>query len=207
MSYAHLSQDERYQIQHLRRGGFSAREISAELKRAATTISRELRRNAGGDVAKYLARTAQRQSMARRHAASAQTRIGADQWALVETRLTAEQWSPVQIASETSISHERFYQHIAADRQRGGQLWRHLRCRKRRRRHRCGTVRSKTPDLVRQEFYAWVLAHYAVRWLMFTAATEHQRPPRQLSFVASVQLLRRTQPQSGDFSPSTPALA
>lgn len=65
MSYAHLSQDERYQIQPLHRGGFSAREISAELKRAATTISRELRRNAG-DAAKYLARTAQRQSMSRK---------------------------------------------------------------------------------------------------------------------------------------------
>jgi hypothetical protein len=27
-------------------------------------------------------------------------------------------------------------------------------------------LRSKTPDLVRQEFYGWVLAHYAVRWLL-----------------------------------------
>ena len=27
-------------------------------------------------------------------------------------------------------------------------------------------LRSKTPVLVRQEFYGWVLAHYAVRWLM-----------------------------------------
>jgi|GEM_PF-4297751 len=39
-------------------------------------------------------------------------------------------------------------------------------------------LRSKTPDLVRQEFYAWVLAHYAVRWLMFSAATAHALPPR-----------------------------
>ena len=68
-------------------------------------------------------------------------------------------------------------------------------------------LRSKTPDLVRQEFYAWVLAHYAVRWLMFAAAAEHQLPPRQLSFVANVQLLRRAQPQSGDFPPSPPTLA
>jgi hypothetical protein len=27
-------------------------------------------------------------------------------------------------------------------------------------------LRSKTPELVRQEFYGWVLAHYAVRWLL-----------------------------------------
>jgi len=32
-------------------------------------------------------------------------------------------------------------------------------------------LRSKTPELVRQEFYGWVLAHYAVRWLL------HQGPP------------------------------
>ena len=68
-------------------------------------------------------------------------------------------------------------------------------------------LRSKTPDLVQQEFYAWVLAHYAVRWLMFAAAAEHHVPPHKLSFVANVQLLRRSQPQSGDFSPSTSALA
>ena len=62
----------------------------------------------------------------------------------MEARLTVEQWSPVQIASEACISHERIYQHIAADRQRGGDLWRNLRCRKqRRRRHQCGTPRQR----------------------------------------------------------------
>jgi hypothetical protein len=42
--------------------------------------------------------------------------------------------------------------------------------------------------LVRQEFYGWVLARYAVRWLMYSAATEHKETPRKLSFVANVQL-------------------
>lgn len=68
-------------------------------------------------------------------------------------------------------------------------------------------LRSQTPELVRQEFYGWVLTHYAVRWLMHTAATEHQVPPRTLSFVATVQLLRRAQPQSGAFPPSASAPA
>ena len=63
-------------------------------------------------------------------------------------------------------------------------------------------LRSKTPDLVRQEFYGWVLAHYAVRWLMHQAATVHRQEPRSLSFTANVQLLRRAQPQSGAFPPS-----
>jgi hypothetical protein len=68
-------------------------------------------------------------------------------------------------------------------------------------------LRSKTPDLVRQEFYGWVLTHYAVRWLMHAAATAHQVPPRTLSFVANVHLLRRVQPQSGAFPPSASAPA
>ena len=142
MSYTHLSQDERYQIQHLHNGGFSAGAIGMEMKRAAATISRELRRNPGG-VGKYQARSAHRQSTLRRHAASTQARIDPDRWDAVEARLTTAQWSPVQIASEASISHERIYQHIAADRQRGGKLWLHLRCRKQRRRHRCGTPRQR----------------------------------------------------------------
>jgi IS30 family transposase len=147
MSYTHLSQDERYQIQHLHGGGFSTREIGIQLERAATTIGRELLRNPS-NAGRYQARVAQRKSVKRRHVASAQARILPAQWAAVEARLTTEQWSPVQIASESSISHERIYQHIAADRQRGGKLWLHLRCRKRRRRHRCGTPRQ------RQRFHA-----------------------------------------------------
>jgi IS30 family transposase len=142
MSYTHLSQDERYQIQHLHGGGFSTREIGIQLERAATTIGRELLRNPS-NAGRYQARVAQRKSVKRRHVASAQARILPAQWAAVEARLTTEQWSPVQIASESSISHERIYQHIAADRQRGGKLWLHLRCRKRRRRHRCGTPRQR----------------------------------------------------------------
>jgi IS30 family transposase len=142
MSYTHLSQDERYQIQHLHRGGFSASEIGRQIRRATTTISRELRRNASDGVA-YQARPAHRQSMKRRHAASTLARIHPDRWSAVDARL-AEHWSPEQITAEALISHERIYQHIAADRQRGGNLWQHLRCRKqRRRRHRCGTPRQR----------------------------------------------------------------
>ena len=67
-------------------------------------------------------------------------------------------------------------------------------------------LRSKTSDLVRQEFYGWVLAHYAVRWLMHQAATKHRQPDRSLSFTANVQLFRNAQPQSGAFPPSAPSI-
>ena len=56
------------------------------------------------------------------------------------------------------------------------------------------------------EFYGWVLAHYAVRWLMHSAGSAHEVQPRRLSFVANVQLLKRAQPQQGAFPPVRPRL-
>jgi hypothetical protein len=69
------------------------------------------------------------------------------------------------------------------------------------------TLRSKTPDGVRQEFYGWVLAHYAVCWLMHQAASAHRLRQRQLSFTGHVHLLRRAQPRSGVFPPRAPKTA
>lgn len=65
-------------------------------------------------------------------------------------------------------------------------------------------LRSKTAELVQQEFYAWVLAHYAVRWLLHQGAARHRIAHEALSFTAHVQLLRRAQPRSGAFSPRAP---
>ena len=142
MSYTHLSPYERYQIQHLHRGGFSARAIGEEMGRSHSTVGRELQRNT--DEAPYEARHAQRQSAQRRHAASSQPRMDEAVWPIVRASL-AEDLSPEQIAGskKVSISHERIYQYVAADRKAGGSLWKQLRCRKRRRRHRCGTPRQR----------------------------------------------------------------
>ena len=68
-------------------------------------------------------------------------------------------------------------------------------------------LRSKTAELVRQEFYGWVLAHYAVRWLLHQGASRHRIPHAELSFTGHVHLLRRAQPRSGAFSPRAPAKA
>ena len=63
-------------------------------------------------------------------------------------------------------------------------------------------LRSKTAALVRQEFYGWVLAHYAVRWLLHQGATRHRMPHDELSLASHVQLLRREQAPSGAFPSS-----
>jgi len=56
-------------------------------------------------------------------------------------------------------------------------------------------LRSKTPDLVRQEFYGFLMAHFAVRGLMHEAALKEGIDPDRLSFIHSVRVLRRKLPQ------------
>jgi hypothetical protein len=52
-------------------------------------------------------------------------------------------------------------------------------------------LRSKRPDLVRQEFYGLLLAHFAVRGLMHEAALKAGEDPDRLSFVHAVRVIRR----------------
>ena len=55
-------------------------------------------------------------------------------------------------------------------------------------------LRSKTPELVRQEFYALMMAHFAIRGLMHEAALKADVDPDELSFVHSVRVVRRKLP-------------
>lgn len=68
-------------------------------------------------------------------------------------------------------------------------------------------LRSKTPDGVRQEFFGWVLAHYAVSWLMQRSGDSQGIARRRLSFTAHTGLLRRAQPRSGAFPPRAATVA
>jgi len=55
-------------------------------------------------------------------------------------------------------------------------------------------LRSKAPDLVRQEFYGLLLAHFAIRGLMHEAALQADEDPDRLSFVHAVRVIRRKLP-------------
>jgi hypothetical protein len=52
-------------------------------------------------------------------------------------------------------------------------------------------LRSKTPDLVRQEFYGLMMAHFAIRGLMHEAALKANADPDTLSFLHAVRVIRR----------------
>jgi hypothetical protein len=64
-------------------------------------------------------------------------------------------------------------------------------------------LRSKSPEMVRQEIWALLLTHYAIRKLMCHAADEAGLDPDRLSFTRSLRVIRRQVTDQADFSPST----
>lgn len=64
-------------------------------------------------------------------------------------------------------------------------------------------LRSKTPDLVRQEVYGLLLAHFTVRVVMHDAAQMIGEDPDKISFTHTARVLKRRLPQAaGVFSPT-----
>jgi hypothetical protein len=63
-------------------------------------------------------------------------------------------------------------------------------------------LRSKTPGLVRQEFYGLMMAHFAIRGLMHEAALEADIDPDRLSFLHAVRVVRRKLAVFGAIPPS-----
>lgn len=62
-------------------------------------------------------------------------------------------------------------------------------------------LRSKLHELVLQEFWGLLLAHYAVRSLMVEAAQRRGRDPDEVSFVHAVRVVRRKVGSPLPFSP------
>jgi IS30 family transposase len=126
MKYRQITSGERYAISALRRRGLSMRQIAAELGRAHTTISREIRRNSCNDGGyrpfKASHRTRGRHSRSRRNA-----QITPEQWAVVDRYLRMD-WSPEQVSGFLRaeglmrISHESIYIHVWHDKAHGGDL-------------------------------------------------------------------------------------
>ena len=63
-------------------------------------------------------------------------------------------------------------------------------------------LRSQTPELVKQEVYGILLAHFALRGLMHQAALRGGRDPDRVSFTHTVNVVRRTLPRFAALPPS-----
>jgi IS30 family transposase len=150
MRYTQLTQGQRYQISALLKMGHNQREISKVIGKHKSTISRELERNCG--LRGYRPKQAHRKALCRRN--HSHYRILPETWDQIETKLRLD-WSPEQVSGWLSkyhaiqVSHEWIYQHILMDKQVGGELYRHLRCQKKRRK-RYGSYdrRGKLPNRV-----------------------------------------------------------
>ena len=130
MTYTHLSQSERYQVQALKACNFSLRRITAQLRRSASTIAREIAR-AGvrpshhGDAAHALA--------IERHAKCRNARtIAPERWYVVHSYLrqylsTEQVCGRLKLEGVVPVSHESIYQHIYRDKAQGGDLASYLR--------------------------------------------------------------------------------
>lgn len=133
MRYTHLTQDERYQIHILQRGGHNQSEIATLLDRSKSTISRELKRNKGERG--YRPRQSHALSVARAQGCNNARRVPAATWAFVDTQL-AQCWSPEQISGYRrangmdQVSTESIYSRIYTDKRAGGILHANLRCQK-----------------------------------------------------------------------------
>jgi len=63
-------------------------------------------------------------------------------------------------------------------------------------------LRSKRPELVVQEFYGFIMAHFAIRGIMHEAALRANEDPDRLSYVHSVRVIRRKLISLAAFPPS-----
>jgi hypothetical protein len=70
-------------------------------------------------------------------------------------------------------------------------------------RGRGGVLRSKSPEMARQEIWALLLTHYAIRHLMREAADQADVDPDRLSFMRSLRVIRRQVTGQAGFSPLT----
>lgn len=111
---------------------------------------------------------------------------------LVTTLLEPERAPATELAA---LYHERWEMETAFD-----ELKTHLRGGQR-------VLRSKTPELVRQEAWGFLLAHFALRALMHEAALgalPRARDPDTLSFTHALRVTRRTLSHVAAISPSGP---
>ena len=162
MPYNHLTQKDRYVISHLSLAGYSHREIGRRIGRSHSTVSREIKRNGPmyPDVTRYWYYDTHPVAIKRRHKPRHHRRQNQSKLVdYVESKLRLD-WPPEVISARLlldypydqrmRVSHETIYRWIFLNAQKGGDLYKHLRRRHKRRRKqtRYGTGRRFLPGRV-----------------------------------------------------------
>jgi len=140
-NYSQLTLEQRYVIYTLHLQNFQQVRIAETIGVHKSTVSRELKRNKG--LISYRYQQAHNKAENRRKK-KVNLRIGGNTWNFIEDLINHD-WSPEQIHGWMkanmgfSVSHEWIYQFILKDKQAGGSLHTHLRCKKKRKK-RYGSI-------------------------------------------------------------------
>jgi IS30 family transposase len=151
----------------MRQSNYTQKAIALAIGKDKSVISRELKRNSDGRTGEYKSDLAERKCRERHKRKRKSSKFTAPMQDRVET-LLREDYSPEQVVGflkqedTACVSHERIYQHIWADKKRGGNLYKHLRTKGKRYRKRGaakdkrGTICNKVsieerPDIVEEK--------------------------------------------------------
>jgi IS30 family transposase len=142
MSYSQLTQEQRYHISGLRKAGNSQASIADVVGVHKSTISREIARNSGERG--YRPKQANERALEKRRNAEKHITFTPALQKMVTEKILMD-WSPDQISGYfrangiATISHERIYQFLLADKKSGGTLYSHLRHSGKKRKKRYGS--------------------------------------------------------------------
>ena len=152
MSYKRVTEEERKCIHRWRQEGLGLREVGRRLRRAASSIIREIQRNTGGRG--Y--RPKQAHWMSTEKAKRAGPRRFTEAVRLDAEARLKDGWTPdiignrARLEGRAWVCKETIYTHIYADAKAGGTLWTYLPRARRKRRRRCprpdGRGRGRIPN-------------------------------------------------------------
>lgn len=153
MNYKQLSYEQRVEIYALLKAGLNQTQIAKIVGVSKSTISREMKRNTG--LKGYRPNQANERALDRRRNADKHVRFNDDIKKVVKKHIEQD-WSPEQISGrlkkngKPSVSHETIYQFIIDDQKNGGELYKHLRQKRKKRRKRIknGDHRGQIPNRV-----------------------------------------------------------
>ena len=145
--YTQLASEERHYIGIGLKNGDSIRQISRDIGRSHTTISREIARNTGKKGYRY--KQAQNKAMARHESKEKAIKMNDALKSKVSACLKQD-WSPEQVCGRlkekdgVSLHHETIYRFILSDKKQNGVLYKHLRHQGKKYRKRYGHPNNRT---------------------------------------------------------------
>lgn len=131
MKYKHLTSEQRYTIEVLLRQKKSRKEISQTIGVSQSTLCREIKRNSGQRGYHY--HQAHVKAADRQRRLQNYRNLTIEIRGFIRTKMTEDQWSPAQIAGylrrkgKPAVCVETIYAYIRADKENGGDLWKHCR--------------------------------------------------------------------------------